>query len=215
MARWVTTNRVSTLVLISTLLAALGAALFIGLLDASDHGRYTWPPLTMVYVAPTGPDSTREVHRFIFMSWSDWTAMVIESDPIESPSLGTTYRVGSYRHSSGARYEEYDSVSGELDVDELEDGPIHVPNGFVQPLAPPQVISAHRPNGGTELPDVPTTATVCYRTQCDDNVVGRLFTDGRLERIVLDDPRWGIPLQSGSRFVVRELRVNAPPPKRE
>ena len=41
MARWVTTNRVSTLVVISILLTALGAALFIGLLDASDHGRYT------------------------------------------------------------------------------------------------------------------------------------------------------------------------------
>ena len=169
----------------------------------------------MVYVAPSGPDSTREVHRFIYRSWSEWTDMVIESHPIESPSLGTTYTVGSYRHLNGTRYEEYDSVSGELDVDELEDGPVHVPNGFVQPIAPPQVISALMPNGGTQLPDFPTTTTVCYGTQCDDNVVGRLFTDGRLERIVLDDPRWGIPLQSGSRFVVRELRVNAPPPKRE
>ena len=217
MARWVTTNRVSTLVLISTLLTALGAALFIGLLDASDHGRYTWPPLTMVYEAPTGPDSTREVHRFIYRSWSDWTDIVIESHPIESPSLGTTYTVGSYRRLSGARYEEYSPIDDKLSVDseDVRENAIRVPNGFVQPLAPPQVISAHMPNGGAELPDFPTTATVCYRTQCNDNVVGRLFTDGRLERIVLDDPRWGIPLQSGSRFVVRELRVNAPPPKGE
>lgn len=171
MGRWLTTNR-ATLVVISTLLTALGVALFIGLLDASDHGRYTWPPLAMVYEAPTGPSSTREVHRFVYRSWSDWTDMVIESDPIESPSLGTTYTVGSYRHLNGTRHEEYDSVSGELDVNELDDGSIHVPNGFVQPFAPPQVISEHLSNGAAELPDFPTTATVCYRTQCDDNVGG-------------------------------------------
>ena len=142
----------------------------------------------MVYEAPTGPDSTREVHRFIYRSWSDWTDIVIESHPIESPSLGTTYTVGPYRRLSGARYEEYSSIDDKLSVDseDVRENAIRVPNGFVQPLAPPQVISAHMPNGGAELPRFPYNRngllSHAMRRQCGGEVIHRRTTGAHRAR---------------------------------
>ena len=104
-------------------------------------------------------------------------------------------------------------------VEEIGENTIIVPNGFIQPNPPPQIMPTLVEGDETEIVDASTIATVCYRTECEDNAVGRSLIGGAfhmgpspLERVMLDDPRWGILLKVGERWVVHSLEIDAEPP---
>ena len=83
------------------------------------------------------------------------------------------------------------------------------PNGHLIPLYY-FVANPTRGPDGTPYTETPTTATVCYRSECEENVSGLAFKQGGgPERIVLDDKRWGISLKFGDSFIVRELILDA------
>ena len=97
-------------------------------------------------------------------------------------------------------------------MDERTEGSIYVPNTYLVPINFLVVDPTRAPDGTpyTETTTTTTTSTVCYRSECEENVSGLAFKwGGRLERIVLDDKRWGISLKSGDSFIVRELILDA------
>ena len=97
----------------------------------------------------------------------------------------------------------------DISVDKRTDESIYVPNAHLIPLYY-FVANPNKTPGGTPYTETPTTTTVCYRSECEENVSGLAFKwGGRLERIALDDKRWGINLKSGDSFVVRELILDA------
>ena len=184
--------------------------LFAG--DAGEGEETYWPPLTMIYEVD-GPaysgQTIREVRQLEYRSATEWTDTAIESDSIESLALGTVSTQGSYERLKGKRVEYYDSTTDDVSVDKRTDESIYVPNAHLIPLyyfvANPTIDS-----DGTSYTETPTTATVCYRSECEENVSGLAFKwGGGPERIALDDKRWGINLKSGDSFVVRELILDA------
>ena len=180
--------------------------------DAGEGGETYWPPLTMIYEVD-GPvhngQTIREVRRLEYRSATEWTDTVIESDPIESLALGTVSTQGSYERLKGKRVEFYDSITDDVSVDKRTDEGIHVPNAHLIPLYY-FVANPTRDPDGTPYTETPTTTTVCYRSECEENVSGLAFKwGGGPERIALDDKRWGISLRSGDSFVVRELILDA------
>ena len=222
MLHYVASHRLLTIVVILALLGSLGAIAFLLFSNASKSRPYDWPPLTMVYEFP-GPTfnqtTTREVHRFEYRSWRDWKDTVIESDVVQTRGVGGDLTIGGYQRVKGTRYEEYDVFDDITSVEELGENTIRVPNGFIQPKAPPHIMPTLVEGDETEIVDASTIATVCYRTECEDNAVGRsligrAFNMGPspLEKILLDDPRWGILLKVGERWVVRSLEIDAEPP---
>ena len=197
-----------TLVLISL----VAGVIYFGPWDTSSSEISYWPALTMVYemdgVTSNGK-TTRETHRLEYRSVSDWTDTVIESDPFESLALGTVSNTGTYMRLKGKRVEFYDPITDDVSVDERTEGGMFFPNGHVIPLYY-FVANPTRDPDGTPYTETPTTTTVCYRSECEENVSGLAFKwRGRLERIALDDKRWGINLKSGDSFVVRELILDA------
>ena len=200
-----------TLVLISL----VAGVLYFGPWDASSPEISYWPALTMVYEID-GPvfngQTVRETHRLEYRSVTDWTDTVIESDPIEFPPLGTESTAGSYQRLKGKKIEYYDSIINHVSVDERTEGTIYVPNTYLVPINFLVVDPTRTPDGTpyTETTTTTTTSTVCYRSECEENVSGLAFKlGGGPERIVLDDKRWGISLKSGNSFIVRELVLDA------
>ena len=184
--------------------------LFAGV--AGEGEETHWPPLTMVYEVD-GPafsgQTIREVRRLEYRSATEWTDTVIESDPIESLALGTVSTQGSYERLKGKRIESYDSITDDVSVDIRSEESIYVPNAHMIPLYYFVANPTMDPDG-TPYTETPTTTTVCYRSECEENVSGLAFKwGGGPERIALDDKRWGINLKSGDSFVVRELILEA------
>ena len=174
----------------------------------------------MIYEYP-GPTfnqtTTREIHQLEYWSWRDWKDTVIESDVVQTRGVGGDLTVGGYQRVTGTRYEEYDVFDDKTYVEEIGENTIRVPNGFIQPNPLPHLLWMAGMANEAELGNAPTTK-VCYRTRCEDNAVGKSVGSSRspLERIMLDDPRWGIPLKVGERWVVRSLQIDAElPPARE
>ena len=194
------------------LISLVAGVLYFSPWDASSSEISYWPALTMVYEmdgATSNGKTTREVHRLEYRSVSDWTDTVIESDLFESLALGTVSNVGSYERLKGKKVETYDSITDDVDVDKRTEGGIFIPNAHLIPLYY-FVANPTRAPDGTPYTETPTTTTVCYRSECEENVSGLAFKwGGRLERIALDDKRWGINLKSGDSFVVRELILDA------
>ena len=197
-----------TLVLISL----VAGVLYFGPWDASSPEISYWPALTMVYEMDglgINGQKIRETHRLEYRSVTDWTDTVIESDPFESRALGTVSNVGSYERLKGKKVESYDSMTNDVIVDKRTEGGIFIPNGHLIPLYY-FVANPTKAPDGTPYTETATTTTVCYRSECEENVSGLAFKwGGGLERIVLDDKRWGIALKSGDSFVVRELILDA------
>jgi hypothetical protein len=130
-------KRILAFLVIASLLSIGSVTIFISMKsDATAEIGY-WPPLTTVYETD-GPSWNGtiigEVHRLEYVSVTEWTDTVIESDPIESIADGTIYTVGSYSLLSGSKYEEYDSTSGETSVEEIAEDSIFVPNLFLMPF---------------------------------------------------------------------------------
>ena len=194
------------------LISLVTGVLYFGPWDASSSEVSYWPALTMVYEkdgATSNGKTTREVHRLEYRSVTDWTDTVIESDPIEFPPLGTESTAGSYQRLKGKKVEFYDSTTNDVSVDKRTDESIYVPNAHLIPLYY-FVANPNKAPDGTPYTETTTTTTVCYRSECEENVSGLAFKwGGGLERIVLDDKRWGIALKSGDSFVVRELILDA------
>ncbi len=197
-----------TLVLISL----VAGALYFGPWDASSPEISYWPALTMVYEMDglgINGQKIRETHRLEYRSVTDWTDTVIESTPFESLALGTVSNTGSYERLKGKRVEFYDSITDDVSVDERTAGGIFVPNAHLIPLYY-FVANPTKAPDGTPYTETATTTAVCYRSECEENVSGLAFKwGGGLERIALDDKRWGIALKSGDSFVVRELILDA------
>ena len=197
-----------TLVLISI----VAGVLYFCIRDASSPKVGYWPALTMVYEVD-GPvidgQTVRETHLLEYLSASDWTDTVIESDPFEDGPLGTVSTAGSYQRLKGKKVETYDSITDHVSVDERTEGGIYVPNTYLVPISFLLAYLTRAPDG-ILYTRTTTTSTVCYRSECEENVSGLAFKwGGRLERIALDDKRWGINLKSGDSFVVRELILDA------
>ena len=119
------------------LLSIGGVTLFVvGKSDVTAEIGY-WPPLTMVYEMD-GPSwnsiTVREVHRLEYRSTLEWTDTVIDSDPIESLAVGTVSTIGSYSRLKGAKLEDYNSITDQLDVSEFDEDTIFVPNAFMMPF---------------------------------------------------------------------------------
>lgn len=53
---------------------------------------------------------------------------MIESDPIESLALGMVSTARSYSRLKGAKLEDYNSITDQLDVSEFDEDTIFVPN---------------------------------------------------------------------------------------
>ena len=208
----VLTRRNTFIALALVLISLVAGVLYFDLRDTSGPKVGYWPSLTMVYEidgATSNGKTTREVHRLEYRSVSDWTATVIESDPFESLALGTVSNVGSYERLKGKKVESYDSMTNDVIVDKRTEGGIFIPNGHLIPLYY-FVANPTKASDGTPYTETATTTTVCYRSECEENVSGLAFKwGGGLERIVLDDKRWGIALKSGDSFVVRELILDA------
>ena len=223
MLHYIGSHRLLTMVAILALISSLSAIAFFVFSPATKGRHYDWPPLTMIYEYP-GPTlnqtTAREIHQLEYRSWRDWKDTVIESDVVQTRGEGGDLTVGGYQRVKGTRYEEYDVFDDKTYVEEIGENVIRVPNGFIQPNPPPRLLWMAGMVNEAELGNAPTTTKVCYRTRCEDNAVGKSFTSGSgrspLEHIMLDDPRWGILLQVGERWVVHSLQIDAePPPARE
>ena len=194
------------------LISLVAGVLYFGPWDASSPEISYWPALTMVYEmdgSAINGQTVRETHRLEYRSVTDWTDTVIESTPFESLALGTVSNTGSYERLKGKKVEFYDPITDDVSVDERTDESIYVPNAHLIPLYY-FVANPTRDPDGTPYTETPTTTTVCYRSECEENVSGLAFKwGGRLERIALNDKRWEINLKSVDSFVVRELILDA------
>ena len=180
--------------------------------NADGREKNYWPPLTMIYEVD-GPvqngHMVRETRRLDYRSATDWTDTVIESDPIESIALGTISTAGSYMRLKGKLVETYDSITDDVDVDERTEGVLSVPNAYLVPYQHFVEDSTRAPDGALYVA-VSTSSKVCYRSGCEENAGGLAFRWGvGQEWIILDDERWGIVLQVGDAFIVRELILDA------
>lgn len=197
--------------LMLALLAIVGALYFFSGGLGEEEKSY-WPPLTMIYeVYGTvhNGQTVREVRRLKYRSATDWTDTVIESDPVESLALGAVSTAGSYMRLKDELVEEYDSITGDVSVDERTEGGLFVPNAYTVPIQF-FVEDPTRAPDGTSYFAVTTSSKVCYRSKCEENVVGLAFKRGAgTEWVVLDDERWGIVLQADDAFIVRELVLDA------
>ena len=200
-----------SLALILALLAIMGILYFFSGVLGKKEKSY-WPPLTMTYEVE-GPvhngHTVREVRLLEYRSTTDWTDTVIGSDPIESLALGAVSTAGSYMRLKDELIEEYDSITDDVSVDEKTEGGLFVPNVYLVPYHN-FVRDPTRAPDGTPYAAVVTSARVCYRSECEENAGGLAFMRGAgSEWVVLDDERWGIVLQAGEAFVVRELILGA------
>ena len=205
-------NTFIALALTLVLISLVAGVLYFGPRDVSSSEISYWPALTMVYEMDGlgfNGQTTRETHHLEYRSVSDWTDTVIESTPFESLALGTVSTAGSYQRLKGKKVEFYDSITDDVSVDKRTDESIYVPNTHLIPIDF-FVANPTRAPDGTPYTETTTTTTVCYRSECEENVSGLAFKwGGRLERIALDDKRWGINLKSGNSFIVRELILDA------
>lgn len=199
------------LVLILALLAIVGVLCAFAGVTGEQEKNY-WPPLTMIYEVdvPTHNGQTvREARRLEYRSATDWTNTVIESDPIQSPALGTVSTAGSYTRLKDELVETYDSITDDVGVDETTEGGLFVPNAYLVPYHNFVEDPTIAPDG-TPYAAAVTSARVCYRSKCEENVVGLAFQRGAgTVWVLLDDERWGIVLKVGDAFVVRELILDA------
>ena len=171
------TRRNTFIALALVLISLVAGVLYFGPWDASSPEVSYWPALTMVYEidgATSNRKTTREVHRLEYRSVSDWTDTVIESDPFESLALGTVSNVGSYERLKGKKVEFYDSITDDVSVDNRTEGGIFIPNGHLIPLYY-FVANPTRDPDGTPYTETTTTTTVCYRSECEENVSGLAF----------------------------------------
>ena len=199
------------LALIVALLIVVGVIYFFAG-DKYEEEKTYWPPLTMIYEID-GPvhngQKIRETHRLRYRSATDWTDTVIESDPIESLALGAVSTAGSYMRLKDELVEEYDSITEDVSMDERTEGGLFVPNAYTVPFRF-FVEEPTRAPDATPYTAVATSSKVCYRSECEENVVGLAFKRrAGTEWVVLDDERWGIVLQTGDAFIVRELILDA------
>ena len=184
----------------------------LGLLEPED-----WPPFTMVYELEQGQVAmvgdrrvdSRQVRRFEYRSATEWVDTVIKSAPIET-RVGTFSAVGSYRRLDGRKHTEYDAATDSVSEEEIDEGVRFVQYPF---LLPSQHLPLEEALGLTPT-RVETGILVCFRDRCQENAVGLLYQEeSRSEnhlppdRVFADDSR-GFPLRVGTRFVVRELRVD-------
>ncbi|MDP6453913.1 MAG: hypothetical protein QF898_11430 [SAR202 cluster bacterium] len=202
-------KRILAFLVIASLLSIGSVTIFISMKsDATAEIGY-WPPLTTVYETD-GPSWNGtiigEVHRLEYVSVTEWTDTVIESDPIESIADGTIYTVGSYSLLSGSKYEEYDSTSGETSVEEIAEDSIFVPNLFLMPFH----VSEFKKTRGGDLFQAETVSKVCYQGDCEQNSGGISHYRGEVEWTYADESRWGIPLKVGDAFLVREVQIDRP-----
>lgn len=199
------------LALTLALIIVLGILYFFsGVLGREEKGY--WPPLTMIYEVD-GPvrngKTVRETRRLEYRSATDWTDTVIEADPIESLALGTVSTEGSYMRLKDELVETYDSITDDVSVDERTEGGLFVPNAYLVPYQHFVEDSTRAPDGAPYVA-VSTSSKVCYRSGCEENAGGLAFRRGvGQEWIILDDERWGIVLQVGDAFIVRELFLDA------
>ena len=178
----------------------------LGLLEPED-----WPPFTMVYELEQGQAAmvgdrrvdSRQVRRFEYQSATEWVDTVIESAPIET-RVGTFSAVGSYRRLDGRNLTEFDAMDNSVSEEEIDEGVRFLPNAV---LLPSQHLPLEEALGLTPT-RVETGILVCFRDRCQENAVGLLYQEeGRPDRVFADDSR-GFPSKVGTRFVVRELRVD-------
>ena len=193
------------------LLAVVGVLYFFSGVLGKEEKSY-WPPLTMIYEVD-GPvhngQTVTEIRRLEYRSATDWTDTVIESDPMESLALGKVSTAGSYMRLKDELIEEYDSITDDVSIDERTERGLFVPNAYTTPFIY-FVEDPTRAPDGTLYYAVTTSSKVCYRNECEENVVGLAFMRGAdTEWVVLDDERWGIVIQVSEAFVVRELILDA------
>lgn len=121
--------------LILALLAIVGILYFFSGVLGKEERSY-WPLPTMIYKVD-GPvhngHTVREVRRLEYRSATDWTDMVIESDPIESLALGAVRTTGSYMRLRDELIEEYDSITNDITTETVEEGTLFVPNAYLVP----------------------------------------------------------------------------------
>ena len=210
-------NITRRMVLLSSLaVAALVTAIFILVriaTQASEENLYL-PQMTIIYendgpVVKSGDDPSqtiREVHRLEYRSETDWLDTVIESqsaDVVAGDFKGVYNTTGSYGRLDGRRFMEFRANFNHHTEETIEPNTVHLPDGALQPYHLDILVQEQ----GIKLVQVTTGSMVCYHKDCEENVEGLLYVRNGEELVFLDDPRWDIPLRLGSRFVVRELRI--------
>jgi len=207
------TRRHSLIALSLTLvLLAIVGVLYLSADVAVEEEITYWPPLTMIYETDgpvlNGP-VIRQTRRLEYRTATDWTDTVIESDPIQSLALGTVSAEGSYERMKGELVEEYDSITDDVTTETVEEGTLFIPNAYLVPYHNFVEDPTIAPDG-TPYAAAVTSARVCYRSKCEENVVGLAFQRGAgTEWVLLEGERWGIVLRAGDAFVVRELTLDA------
>lgn len=132
---------------------------------------------------------------------------VIESRRVDMVSGNFSWvydTAGSYSRLDGRRLTEFDANLNHLTEYTVKPNTIHLPMGALMPYHLDELVQQQ----GIKRTRIATNTRVCYRHECEDNVVGLMHLSAGQEFVFLDETRWDIPLDLGSRFVVKELRID-------
>ena len=163
-----------------------------------------WPPLTMTDQTDfVGNGSTYNVTRMLtYNSRNSWVEKVLAADSF-TVRQGVFSPVGSYQQIENDQYTTYGAASGSTDVEEVEEGSLMIPRGWLVP-APIEGLEDFLNN---ELTPVRTTTRVCFENVCTENAPGWEFRFEDVVVVYADDAR-GIPVKVGNNFFeVTEVRV--------
>ena len=220
------TNRIAirrkTLSVIAVVLGLLLVAAFLvfGNPLRSEASLSPLPSMTLVYevygpaisVGDRSVEPFRETHRLDYRSKTDWTDTVIESPSVDLGRYGSGSNVGSYKILNGALVTEYEAMSGSARESTVSDNSVFVPNSaFAFALGTSDPIGD---TPGITKSLVVTDARVCFNGECQENAVGRQYTDGRMNVVFLEGDSWVIPLKLGDGFLVKSAEIQAPAPSK-
>lgn len=206
------------MVLLGSLAAAALVAtvfLFVRMTNQAGEENLYLPPMTIIYetdgpVVKSGDNPSqaiREVHRLQYRSRTEWTDTVVESQgaDVVAGNFSEVYdTTGSYSRLEGGQLKEFNAYLDHLTEYTIEPNTIHLPTGALAPYHLEVLFQIE----GIKRTSIATNTRVCYRDECEDNVGALLHTYNGQEFVFLDETRWDIPLNLGSRFVVREIRID-------
>ena len=174
------------------LVAATGSLLFWAMAQG-DTPTAEWPALTMsyettrTYSGETEPSTLKR--QLEYSGLNNWKTTVIEAPTIDRAS-GSFTQLGSYVEVRNGQITTYDSVTGELETEPLEEGDYYLPVSRMVPIDFSKIQEAH-----AAPPIERTTDTkVCFDEECDDNATGWVFVQEDGSEFVYADDARGIPL---------------------
>ena len=177
-------------------LVAVGVVAFVLRSNATAASTTDWPPLTMTYQTDfvVNGSTYNETRMLTYNSRNSWEEKVITAEPFEVRG-GVFSTVGSYQRLEKDQYTNYGAASGSTDVEEVEEGSLMIPRGWLVP-APIEGLEDFLNN---ELTPVRTTTRVCFENVCTENAPGWEFRYKDVGVVYADDAR-GIPVKVGNNF---------------